>query len=265
MDLTAGVLTRVLAVCHGAEPSEPAETVLVLRQEQPSFAATVFAAWRAEGAALNPALAFEVDAQLARLRTYRELAAVITAREPGVLPVKGLEVADLYPDGIPRHMNDLDYVATDERALWRLARGLVDDGWDLHVATFCLLRERLHVVVCLRRPHEDPFQLPYGVEVSSYASLGDLAGVPPVVRPPASWRDPVVKNLTMLLFERFEQPFRARDVLDAALLLAARGDDGSAVHAEVDRLGLWPEYGELVALLDAAGLDRPPGPADRPL
>lgn len=256
MDLTADALTRVLAVCCG-EPDGPEEAVLMLRQQQPSFAPTLFAAWRADGATLNPAMAYELDTQLARIDRYRALAADLAARVPGIIPLKGLETADLYPAGSTRYMNDLDYTAHDERDLWRLVDVLVGDGWDLHTATFSMLAGRLQVLVCLRQPHEDTYSLPYGVEITSYTTLGNLAGVPPVVGLPPAWREPAVKNLMMLLYERFEQPYRARDLVDGALLVEAVTDHG-VVWAEVDRLGLWPEYTELATLMERAELTTVP-------
>lgn len=197
-------------------------------------------------------MAYELDTQLERLRRYRALAADLERRVPGIVPVKGLEVAAHYPAGLTRYMNDLDYVA-GEPALWRLVHELTADGWDLDTATFVNIDGRLRVLASLRQPHPDPFTLPYGVEVANFVALGDLAGVPPLVELPPRWRDPAVKNLLMLLFERFEQPYRARDLVDAALLLAAV-EDVEALHLEIARLRLWPEYAELAALLERAEL-----------
>jgi hypothetical protein len=253
MDFTADALTRVLAVCCGAEPEGPEEAVLMVRQAQPSFAPTLYAAWRNEGSSLNPALRDELEVQVARIRRYRALAADLAGRVPGLVPLKGLEVVDHYPADSTRYMNDLDYAAGDEPRLWRLVDELVGDGWDLHTATFSIFDGRLHMLVCLRRPHEDPYCLPYGVEITSYVTMGNLAGVAPVVELPRQWRDPTVKNLLMLLFERFEQPYRARDLVDAALLLEAL-DSYSALWHEIDRIGLWPEYTELIGLLARAEL-----------
>jgi hypothetical protein len=251
MDLTADVLTRVLAVCCG-EPDGPEEAVLMVRGDQPTFAPTLFAAWRNEGSPLNPALRYELDVQAARIQRYRKLSAHLASRVPGMTPLKGLEVADLYPADSTRYMNDLDYTA-DEPRLWRLVGELVDDGWELHTGTFWIFDGRLQVLMSMRMPHEDPYSLPYGVEVANYVAMGDLAGVAPVLELPSRWRDSVVKNLLMLLFERFEQPYRARDLVDATLLLRAL-DDHAALWHEIDRLTLWPEYAELAQLLERAEL-----------
>lgn len=262
MDLSARALMRVLAVSCGTEPEGPEEAVLMVHREQPSFAPTLYAAWRNEGAELNPAMRYELDVQVARIRWYRELAAKLAQQVPGLVPLKGLEVADQYPDDSVRYMNDLDYHC-DEARLWRVVAGLLEDGWDLHTGTFSIFDGTLHTLMCLRLPHEDPYSLPYGVEVTSYVTMGDLAGVPPVLRLPARWRDPVLKNLLMLLFERFEQRYRARDLVDAGLLLQALRRHRDLWH-ELDRLGLWPEYAELAGLLARTELVTLPSPP-RPL
>jgi len=252
MDLTAGDLMRVLAVCCGTEPEGPEEAVLMVQREQRSFAPTLYSAWHNEGSAINPAMRYELDVQTARIQRYRELAAELAGRVPGMVSLKGLEIADLYPASSVRYMNDLDYLC-DEPRLWRLVCGLLDDGWDLHTGTFSIFDGRLHLLMCLRQPHEDPYSLPYGIEVTTYVALGNLAGVAPVVTLPPRWRDPVVKNLLMLLFERFEQPYRARDAVDAALLLQSLERHSDLWH-EIDRLGLWPEFTELAELVTRAEL-----------
>lgn len=255
MDLDAAALTRVLGLCAGEQPAGPEETVLLLRQSQPSLAPTMYSAWQSQGWELNPALRYELEVQRRRVQHYRQVAGDLAVAEPSIVPVKGLEVADLYPPGWVRYMNDLDYTVADERVLWRVVGALVEAGWEVDTGTFSLVGERLQIMVSLRRRHEDPYCLPYGVEVLNYVALGDLAGVPALTALPAGCHVPAVKNLLMLLFERFEQPYRARDVVDAALLLDATSAEHRAVLRQaVHRLGLWPEYAELGRLLAAAEL-----------
>jgi hypothetical protein len=266
--LTADDALSALAACCGEEPEGPAEAVMLVRQSQPSFAATLFSAWQAEGADLDPGLKHDVDVAAARNDRYRAVAAELMRQVPALVPVKGLEVAQLYPPGVVRAMNDIDFIAPGEPELWRAIGFLLDAGWDMHTATFLRVRGTLHILASLRRPHESPYVLPYGVEVATYAALGDLARVPPLVALPAEWRSPAVKNTVMLLFERFEQPYRARDLVDASLLLGPATDDERAgIAAAVARLGLQPEYTELAGLV--AGTSLPalpalPGPTGGP-
>jgi hypothetical protein len=260
MGLTAGNLLQVLGACCGEEPEGPAEAVQVVRRSQPSLAATLYSAWQAEGVSLNPALRYDLDAAVARIGYYRSIARDLAARAPGLTAIKGLEVANLYPDGLIRAMNDLDYVAA-EHDLWQAVTILAADGWDLDTAAFSRSGGALQVMVSLRRPHEDPYQPPYGVEVATYYSSGDLAGVPPVLSLPEHWRAPAIRNTLMLLYERFEQPYRARDLIDVTLLLDSAGaGEVTELHRAVGALRLLPEYAELATLVGRAGLGPLPDP-----
>lgn len=259
MELTAEDLSRVLAVCCGEEPEGPAEAVYLTRRSQQSFAPTLYSAWQAEGARLSPALEYELEVARARTDFYRRVAASLFAAVPGLTPVKGLEVADRYPPGLVRTMNDLDLVASTEPDLWRAVAALVEDGWELHTATFTRFVGPLEMMVSLRRPHEDRYVLPYGVEIATYAALGNLGGVAPLRVLAPAWRTPTIKNALMLLYERFEQPYRARDLVDAALLLEdAPPTEVATLHRAVAHLGLQPEYAELARLVAAAELPAPP-------
>jgi hypothetical protein len=265
VELTSAVLVRALGLCCGEEPDGPGEAVALARMRQPSFASLLCSAWQAEGRELSPTLLHELDAQHRRIGRFRDTAAVLAGAMPRAVPLKGLEVADLYPFGWARYMNDLDYAVPDETELWRGVAALTGDGWEIHSGTFVVAGGRLHVLVSLRRPDEDPDALPRGVEIATFTAIGDLGGVPMLVELPEPWRAPAVKNLLMLLHERFEQPYRARDLVDAALLLDAVGtQDRATLWAAVDQLGLWPEYAELAGLLDEAGLGPVPAPP-RPL
>jgi len=255
MDLDAAALTRVLGLCAGEQPGGPEETVLLLRQSQPSFAPTMYSAWQSEGRKLNPALQYELDVQRRRVQRYRQVAADLAVAEPSIVALKGLEVADRYPPGWIRYMNDLDYTIPEEPVLWRVVDALTRAGWEVDTGTFSLVDGWLQIMVSLRQQHEDPYSLPYGVEVLNYVAAGDLAGVPALTTLPVESRVSTVKNLLMLLFERFEQRYRARDIVDAAVLLdASSADHRAALHRTVHRLGLWPEYTELGRLLTAAEL-----------
>ena len=104
-------------------------------------------------------------------------------------------------------------------------------------------------------PAEDPFRLAYAVELATYYTLGNLGGIPPILKMPERWLRPAVKNMIMLLHERYEQPFRARDVVDAALLHRSMQEpDRRALHDAVVSLNLVVAYSEIVTLVNKAGL-----------
>lgn len=256
MDLAVTTLEGVLESVGAEDPSSPDEAVAFVRQSQPSFAPTLYSAWQRDGRELNPALRYELDLQRGRLRTYRELAGKLRDPMPAAVPLKGFGIADAYPPGLVRYMNDLDYWVADEAELWRGAAALAEWGWEVWQATFFRTEPGgLQVLVSLRRPHEDPYCFPYGVELATYLALGDLGGVPAWADLPAAWREPALKNLLMLLYERLEQPYRARDLLDAALLLDALSPaDRRFLAAAITRQRLWPEYAELATLLAGSPL-----------
>lgn len=256
MKLSAETLLNVLGAVSGQDVADRAESVALVRRVQPNFAPTLYSAWQAEGDQLNPGLRHELDAAAARIAFYRGVAAELTRRVPGLTPIKGLEVAALYPDGFVRTMNDLDYVASTQREVWLAVAALTEDGWDIDTATFSQFDGELQIMVSMRRQHEDQYQLPYGVEIATYFALGDLGGIAPLATLAAQWRLPAIKNLLMLLHERFEQPYRARDLVDAALLCAALAPDQVAtMHQAVAALELSTEYAELAGLVERCGLD----------
>jgi hypothetical protein len=261
MELALDTLEGVLESVGAEDPGSPDEAVAFVRQSQPSFAPTLYSAWERDGRELNPSLRYDLDLQRGRLASYLELTDKLRDPIPGALPLKGFEIADTYPDGLVRYMNDLDYFVADEAELWRGAAALAGWGWEAWQATFARAEDgALRILVSMRRPHEDPYCFPYGVELMNYLSLGDLGGVPVWPSLPDRWREPALKNVLMLLYERLEQPYRARDLVDAALLLdALPATAWSRLLPAISALRLWPEYAELARLLARTPL--PPAPA----
>jgi hypothetical protein len=104
--------------------------------------------------------------------------------------------------------------------------------------------------------NEDEYQMAYHIEFASYFSLGNHGGIPPVLRFRDEWLDPAsIKNFLMLLHERYEQRFRARDLIDAALLGDSFTDANWArFHEGVIALGLAVAYDELVGLVGKTSL-----------
>jgi hypothetical protein len=254
MDLTAQDLAGALAATSGKRSEDLAEVVEIVRKAEPDFAATLFSAWQAEGLDLSPALREEVEAVNRRVEFYRSVAARLVAEVGSLTTIKGLEVAALYPPGLVRYMNDLDFITFSEPDLWRAVGVLVAAGWTVDTGTFSYLGGTLHVMVSVRRPAEDPFRLAYGVELATYYTLGNHGGIPPIIKMPERWLSPAVKNTIMLLHERYEQPFRARDVVDAALLHRSMPEpDRRVLHDAVVSLDLAVAYCELIKLVNTAG------------
>ncbi|GII62167.1 hypothetical protein Skr01_22520 [Sphaerisporangium krabiense] len=261
--LTSGELEEILATVTGQDMETPGEVLHVTRTEQPSFLATLLSAWERDGRELGPGLSHELSRFRGRMAFYRDLQERIAARFGDPVTFKGLEVAARYPEPLVRTMNDLDYWVPDEDRVWPIVTWLVEEGWALHSATFLKFEGRLQFLVSMRRQADDPYGLPYAVELSTMAMLADRVGVPARRALPPPCEEPIAKNLVALLLERFEQPFRARDLVDAAVQL-----DGAPRHVlnscalAVHEIGLWPEYAELAGLLDAASLEVPRLPGD---
>ncbi|GAA1265397.1 hypothetical protein GCM10009677_16770 [Sphaerisporangium rubeum] len=263
MSLTSGELEDVLVAVTGQEVETPGEILHVTRREQPSFLATLLSAWERDGRDIGPGLTYELTQLRRRTEFYQEVRGRLAREWDDPVSLKGLEVADRYPAPLLRYMNDLDYWVPEQERLWGMARRLVDDGWAVHSATFLRYDGELHVIVSMRRFPEDPYALSYGVEIGTPALLGDRLGVPTRMRLPAPCADPVAKNLVAMLMERFEQPFRARDLVDASVLLGdAPPASVKSCALAVHELGLWPEYAELVELLGRTPLEVPRLPGD---
>lgn len=255
MDLTADKVLDALALCSGKSAERPDELVSLVRQSEPGLAVTLFSAWDAAGADLSPPLRGEVDAVRHRLEFYRSTTERLRAKVPGLTTIKGLEVADLYPAGLIRNMTDIDVVAPSEAAQWDVATILMQDGWTLDSGSALMIDGELRMLIAMALPGDDRYQPPYSVEISTVFTLGNLAGIPPVVSLPPQWQVPAIKNMLMLLNERYEQPFRAKDLIDSVLLHEQlSGAEVSQLHEAVAELCLAAEHHELAGLVRKSGL-----------
>jgi hypothetical protein len=265
VELTADKVLDALELCAGKSATRPDEIVDLVRRTEPGLAVTLFSAWEAEGAGLSPALRGEVEAVRHRIEFYRAVVGRLRAKVPELTVIKGLEVADLYPAGLVRNMTDIDVIAPSELAQWDIARILRAEGWELDSGSAISIDGELHMLISMVLPHEDRYQPPYSAEIGTVYTFGNLAGIPPVLSLPAPWRAPAIKNLLMLLNERYEQPFRAKDLIDCTLLHEQLdAADRATLHQAVAELCLAVEYAELAGLVSAAGLATfPPLPGGR--
>ncbi len=227
----------------------------LVRRTEPGLAVTLYSAWEAAGAGLSPALHSEVEAVRNRMEFYRAVIGRIRAKVPGLTLIKGLEVADLYPAGLVRNMTDIDVIAPSETAQWDIVQILLAEGWEIDAGSATSIDGGLRMLICLLLPHEDRYQAPYSAEIGTVYTPGNMAGIPPVLSLPPQWQAPAIKNMLMLLNERYEQPFRARDLIDSALLHEQLNEgDVRTLHQGVIELCLAVEYAELARLVRAAGL-----------
>lgn len=265
MELTADKVLDALEACTGKSATRPDEIVDLVRRAEPGLAVTLFSAWDAAGADLSPALRGEVEAVRQRMEFYRTVVGRLRAKVPELTLIKGLEVADLYPAGLVRNMTDIDVIAPSELAQWDIARILLAAGWEIDSGSAISIDGELRLLISMVLPHEDRYQAPYSAEIGTIYTFGNLAGIPPVLSLPAAWRAPAIKNLLMLLNERYEQPFRAKDLIDCTLLHEQLdAADRTTLHQAVVELCLAVEYAELAGLVSAAGLATfPPLPGGR--
>jgi len=207
--------------------------------------ATWLSAMAAGGHPLPPAAAEHLARARRRTAELHEVGRRLAA-EPGVTVIKGARIAAHLPPGLLRESGDVDLVAAGQAALWRCV-ALLRERHGAVPQTVSVLRAPgggMHVGVALKWPAEEPYlDKPLGADVTTCAFAGDFRGVPVRAEPPA---DPDLCSLFAVAEERFQRPFRARDLLDLAVLaevLATRlGEqlvDVVAGHAA--RLCLAPE------------------------
>lgn len=273
-----GALCQLL-VSRGVAPDADDEKLLAAaRLPRHKLDVTLLSAWESAGHSLSPDQRAELAAHRDRLRRYRATLSMISSAAPHVRVVKGWEIGDRYPPGLIRAAGDLDVVCAPGE-LWQAARALRDGGWE--VGAFTLFPAALgrgpgraattgtatgagtdqavtgwcHVLVELTQPSDSGYiDEPYGVELRT-------ADVATSIRMPAMRLDgaplrPAAASVLALVAERWERPFRSRDVYDLAVLAGQLDDaDAAALTGGLTTAMLWPQMRELSALLRRSGLD----------
>ncbi|MGW7611468.1 hypothetical protein ACWGKW_30260 [Streptomyces sp. NPDC054766] len=127
-----------------------------------------------------------------------------------------MTIAGLYPPGALRAAGDLDVVCPGHADLWNCARHLAANGWGLAAFTVSPARTGdsvpLHLGAEFRSPAPEPSPNPYAVGLFT-------AEIVTEVRAPA-WqltrpsRSPLAACAVALVVERWERPFRTRDLLE---------------------------------------------------
>ena len=262
---------RQLLISRGAPDRTDDESLLrIARSPDHKLAITVLSALESAGRELSQAQQAELQDNRRRIARYREAWSVISAVAPKARLVKGPTIAAFYPAGLLRSAGDLDVICP-QAELWLAARALIDDGWQ--VGTFTVLPAaatapvgstgqagpggeddcRWHILVELSQPSDsDVIDEAYGVELRTVEVATTLRATARRTGGPLA---SAAANVFALVAERWERPFRSRDIFDLAVLserldAAERG----RLRAALTATGLWPEMRELARLLRRSGL-----------
>ncbi|WRZ88141.1 nucleotidyltransferase family protein [Streptomyces sp. NBC_01007] len=246
----------VLALLDAGPGVSREAVVRTARDSRHKLAATLLSLWAEDGRALTGAEAAELRLHRERIDHYRRIWSQLQTAAPGVSLLKGMTIAGLYPPGVLRAAGDLDVVCPGHADLWNCARHLAANGWDLAAFTVSPARTGdsvpLHLGAEFRSPAPEPSPDPYAVGLFT-------AEIVTEVRAPA-WqltrpsRSPLAACAVALVAERWERPFRTRDLLDLALLLQHLDGTGvQQLRADLARTGLWPEWREALRAMARLG------------
>ncbi len=218
---------------------------------------TLLSARAVAGQSLRPDEQAELAANRHRIDRYREVWSVVSGAAPDACVVKGSSIAVHYPPGLLRAAGDMDVVCPAAQ-LWAAARELVNTGWQ--VSAFSVFPAGApggeEVVIELSQPSDTEIEEPYAVE------LRTVEVATSILRPATRLAEPlppVAGSVLALVAERWERPFRTRDVYDLAVL-CGHLDPAERVRlsAALTATGLWPEMRELASLLRRSGLRTAP-------
>jgi hypothetical protein len=238
------------------------------RSARHKLAATLLSLWEAEGRDLTQAQIAELAASRERVAAYGRIWGELRRCAPDAVLLKGLAVAALYPPGVLRSAGDLDVVCPGYADFWACANQLADGGWELEAFTVGPARPGdsvpHHLFAEFRKasgisPAGDPADPmapsgpePFAVGLVTAEIVTDLRAPARELTRPA--RSALATSAVALVAERWERPFRSRDLLDLVLLL--RGLDAAGaeqLRADLGRAGLWPEWREAVSRIRGLG------------
>lgn len=211
-ELTVALLYDLLDV----DPDDgPRALVRAARRAVVTLPPLVFSLLEREGTALGPLARAELDLARRKAERYDELVADLPA---GARLVKGPLLAGLFPHGVRRPVGDVDVVAADEEAMWRVVR-YVRERVPVSDMGYAVMDAggRRHHVVTLEWPAEDELCDLMKVEVATAAVTGDFGAVPPFTALPVN---DLVAHLLVLAERGLSQDFGVRDAVDTIVLLA---------------------------------------------
>ncbi|MFJ5845545.1 nucleotidyltransferase family protein [Streptomyces sp. NPDC092903] len=235
----------VLALLDAAPGSDRDSLLRTARDGRHKLAGTLLSLWAVGGEELTDGQAAELRTARERVDRYRRVWEELQEHAPDAFPLKGATIAALYPPGVLRSAGDLDVVCPRHADLWACARHLLACGWELVAFTVKPAdpgdTASPHLGAEFRKPAPDTSQDPYAVGLFTAEIVTDVHGpARQLARPPGSaWTTSAVA----LVAERWERPFRSRDLLDLVLLLQAMDEEAARQFgADLDRVGLWPEW-----------------------
>ncbi|MCC8251533.1 nucleotidyltransferase family protein [Saccharothrix luteola] len=236
------LFSRVL----GADEDEPPDKLVrTARSQSWALPALLLSAYARDGRPLGSGSADELRRAKNRKQNYAALAAALAGTSARI--VKGPSLARHYPEPLVRPVGDLDVVVPDEAELWRVVRTVLDNAPVETIDVSVFGYPEAHLLVQLEWPGEDPMlDVENAVEVCTAGFTGAQGPVRVRAELPAQ---PVVTDLLALAEERFQRGFKAKDVIDIAVLGQVAFSPADVVAA-AERWQLAPE---LLELLDLAG------------
>lgn len=260
---------RQLLISRGVPAETDDESLLrIACAPDHKLAVTLLSARAVAGQSLRPHEQAELAANRHRIGRYREAWSVVSGAAPDACVVKGSLIAGHYPPGLLRAAGDMD-VLCPANQLWPAARELVKAGWQ--VSAFSIYpgmasASRAHppgagpignpdtpeIVIEFSQPSDTEIEEPYAVE------LRTVEVATSILRPATRLAEPlppVAGSVLALVAERWERPFRTRDVYDLAVL-SDHLDPAERLRLStaLTTTGLWPEMRELSGLLRRSGL-----------
>ncbi|MFE2298700.1 hypothetical protein ACFXAW_10915 [Streptomyces sp. NPDC059445] len=241
----------------GAGPRAERDSVLeTARDSRHKLAATLLSLWAENGEALTEAETAELRLHQERIDHYRGVWSRLRTAAPGASLLKGTTIAALYPPGVLRAAGDLDVLCPGHTEVWDCARHLAATGWELGAFTVSPARAGdsvpLHLGAEFLSPAPEPSPDPYAVGLFTAEIVTEVrAPAWQLTRPSPS---PLAASAVTLVAERWERPFRSRDLLDLALLLQHLDDTGiRQLRTDLTRTGLWPEWREALRAVARLG------------
>jgi hypothetical protein len=217
----------------------------------------VLSAAQHEGANLGAVGQAQLDMATDRLATYGRIITELRADGAEVVPLKGPQIASLYPAGLLRGCVDLDLFVSGPAQAWSLARRVADE-YPCTEKNVSVLRDgdRYDVFIGLSWPSpRSALDAIYRVEFTTLPFFGDRRAVPPRPGLPATG---ALLQLLLVAEEQFQRDLGARDVLDALVLFdQADLDLDGDWAAQVESARLAPELKVLADAAAAAVADAP--------